>query len=258
MPSADVDARLLTAFGPSNSGAAAPFRIAFFGGSFDPPHRGHLHIAAAVADHFNLHEVWFEPVGHQPLKDPAALSPWPDRLAMTRLACAADQRFLAHEHDAPRQDGLPNYTVDALIALNNSLYRPNSLREQDALYCIVGVDAFRDLNRWHRPVRLLGQAHWIIAGRPGFTLSLEEIQHALPPCQIIPLDHKNLKAFDCYGEKFSTRIYLFDAVNIDISSTTIRDAVRESSQTGTPLPAEIAEMTTPAVLAYIREHHLYN
>jgi len=245
--------RLHTAFAPSVSGAAAPFRIAFYGGTFDPPHLGHLQLATAVADHFDLHEVWFEPVGLQPLKDPAALSPYPHRLAMTRLACAADPRFVAQEHDAPRKDGLPNYTVDALIALNNSLYRPNALRLDDALYCIVGVDAFRDLDRWHRPVRLLGQAQWIVAGRPGFTLSLEEIERALPPCEITPLIDRNLTAFDCLGDKFSTRIYLFDAVSVDISSTQVRDGFRVG---GAALDQSEA-CIPPGVADYIRQHKLY-
>jgi nicotinate-nucleotide adenylyltransferase len=257
MPSSVIETRLETAFGPSASGGAAPFRIAFFGGSFDPPHLGHIHIASAVADHFDLHEIWFEPAGRQPLKEASSLSPYADRLAMTRLACQADARFVAHEHDAPRADGLPNYTVDALIALNNSLYRPNALRANDALYCIVGIDAFRDLPLWHRPVRLLGQAQWIVAGRPGFSISLEEIERALPPCAITPLTDRGLAAFDCVGEKFSTRVYVFDAVKMDISSTQIRDAAREAYRAGLKLPAQIAAQITPAVAEYIREHGLY-
>jgi nicotinate-nucleotide adenylyltransferase len=242
-----IAARLETAFGPKAVGEAPPFRVAFFGGSFDPPHLGHLQIAAAAADRFSLDQVWFEPAGQQPLKDPASLSPYVDRLAMTRLACASNPRFVVHEHDAPRRDGLPNYTVDALIALNNSL------SHNDALFCIVGVDAFRALDRWHRPVRLLGQAHWIIAGRPGFTLSLDEIRHALPPCDITPLTDRDLSAFDCVGEKFSTRLYLFDAVHVDISSTQIREGIRAGAAARTQAESQLP----PAVADYIRTHNLY-
>jgi nicotinate-nucleotide adenylyltransferase len=236
-------ARLETAFGPKATGAAAPFRIAFFGGSFDPPHLGHTGIAAAAADRFDLDEVWFEPAGVQPLKPPTALSPYADRLAMTRLACQCDPRFVAHQHDAPRTDGLPNYTVDALIQLNNTL------SGNDTLFCIVGVDAFRELDRWHRPIRLLGQAQWIVAGRPGFSLTLEEMQQALPPCTISQITDRGLTAYDCVGDKFSTRVYLFDSLRLDISATQVRLALRAGA------PAD--EWIAPPVAEYIRTHNLY-
>jgi nicotinate-nucleotide adenylyltransferase len=248
-----TEARLQTAFAPSSARRIDPFRIAFFGGSFDPPHNGHLQIASAVADRFELNEIWFEPAGLQPLKDPSSLSSYEDRFEMTRLACATDpvyaSRFVAHRHDAPRRDGLPNYTVDALIALNNSL----ALSHNDALFCIVGIDAFRGLDRWHRPVRLLGQAHWIICSRPGSTLSIDEVERVLPPCNITPISDFDLAAFDCAGEKFSTRLYLFDHVHVDISSTHIREGIRAGGSTR----AEAESMLPPSVVAYIHDHNLY-
>src|SRR5664280_320115 len=62
-------------------------RVAFFGGTFDPIHRGHLGLASAAADAFALDRVLFAPVGQQPLKSAPAIASFADRLAMVRLAC---------------------------------------------------------------------------------------------------------------------------------------------------------------------------
>ena len=63
-----------------------PVRVAFFGGSFDPPHLGHLAVARAARDAFQLDTVLFAPVGAQPLKPEGSAAGFEDRLAMTRLA----------------------------------------------------------------------------------------------------------------------------------------------------------------------------
>src|ERR1039458_9462915 len=88
-------------------------RVALFGGTFDPIHRGHLALASAAASAFALDRVLFAPVGRQPLKA-APTAAFADRLEMTRLAVAfaADPRFVVSSVDAPRPNGAPNYTVD--------------------------------------------------------------------------------------------------------------------------------------------------
>src|SRR5580698_4249203 len=96
-------------------------RVALFGGSFDPPHHGHIAIATAAADVFDLDSVLFAPVGRQPLKADGASASFADRLAMVELACGADKRFAASDLDAPRGDGGPNYTVEALAALHKAM-----------------------------------------------------------------------------------------------------------------------------------------
>src|ERR1700751_930879 len=68
-------------------------RVALFGGTFDPPHHGHIAIATAAADVFDLERVLFTPVGRQPLKPDGTPATFADRLAMVKVACTLDQGF---------------------------------------------------------------------------------------------------------------------------------------------------------------------
>jgi nicotinate-nucleotide adenylyltransferase len=139
-------------------------RVALFGGSFDPPHRGHVAIARAAADSFRLNSVLFAPAGRQPLKERGAGASYEHRLRMTELACAEDPRFAVSTLDAPRSDGLPNYTVQTLEALRSS--------QPDAhLFNLAGADSFHTLAHWREPHRLLQLAEWIVVSRPGFELT---------------------------------------------------------------------------------------
>ena len=94
-------------------------RIAFFGGSFDPPHRGHLTIAHAAQSALSLDTVLFAPVGAQPLKPDGSTAGFQDRVAMTRLAIAGEPNFALSLADAPKPANTPkfNYTIDTLLAL---------------------------------------------------------------------------------------------------------------------------------------------
>ncbi len=95
-------------------------RVALFGGSFDPPHHGHIAIATVAADVFDLDSVLFAPVGRQPLKPSRMPAPFADRLAMVELACERDARFSVSDLDAPRPDGAPNYTIQTLATLQEA------------------------------------------------------------------------------------------------------------------------------------------
>lgn len=197
-------------------------RVALFGGTFDPPHRGHLSIALAAADAFHLDSVLFAPTGRQPLKHSGEAAPFPDRLAMTSLVCAQDKRFEASTLDAPRPDNLPNYTVDALAELQRKL--PDAV-----LFNLVGADSFLDLPRWREPDRLLELAEWIVASRPGFSLDNLSSLHLTP--------HQR------------SRIHLLQTVHEAISATDLRQRLRTGDPCTDLLPAAVAE--------YIQSHHLY-
>jgi nicotinate-nucleotide adenylyltransferase len=197
-------------------------RVALFGGSFDPPHHGHIAIATAAADVFDLEQVLFAPVGRQPLKTERAPAPFADRLAMVELACGGDERFIVSEIDAPRVDGLPNYTVDTLTALREEM-------PEARLFHLVGADSFLDLRRWREPDRLLELAEWIVVSRPGFALA------ELSPLGLTPLQRG--------------RVHLLQTVHEDVAATNLRERL----EAGDPC----VDVLAPGVSAYIESHHLY-
>jgi len=199
-------------------------RIALFGGTFDPPHLGHLAIAtaAADADAFQLDSVLFAPAGRQPLKLNDTPSSFADRLAMTTLACAEDERFHASTIDAPRHDGLPNYTADTLAELAQTM-------PATVLYNLVGADSFLSLPHWRDPARLLALAEWIVVSRPGF--SLDDLSAlALTPAQ-------------------RARVHLLETVHEEVSATLLRERLRTGDPCADLLPATVA--------GYIKAHRLY-
>ena len=197
-------------------------RVALFGGSFDPPHHGHIAIATAAADVFDLDKIFFAPVGRQPLKPEGIPASFADRLAMLTIACRVDRRFDVSELDAPRSDGLPNYTVQTLAALHDAM--------RDArLFNLVGADSFLGFRRWHDPERLLELAEWIVVSRPGFPLA-DLSALALTPYQ-------------------RGRVHLLQTVHEDVAATNLRERLEAGDR--------CTEVLDPAVSAYIEAHHLY-
>jgi len=194
-------------------------RVAFFGGTFDPIHRGHLAIAAAAADQFSLDSILFAPTGVQPLKPASPTAGFPDRLAMTALACTADTRFAPSSLDAPRLDGLPNYTVHVLTELRQRM--PGI-----TLYNLVGVDSFLDLPRWHEPELLLELAEWIVVSRPGFSLNPQAL-----------------------AKEQRARVHPLDSVHEDVSATELRRRLLLCDPCLDLIPAPVSE--------YIETHGLY-
>jgi nicotinate-nucleotide adenylyltransferase len=197
-------------------------RVALFGGSFDPPHHGHIAIATAAADVFDLDKVFFAPVGRQPLKPEGVPASFADRLAMVELACGVDPRFDVSDLDAPKSDGSPNYTVQTLATLQEAM--PDA-----RLFNLVGADSFLDLRRWHEPGRLLDLAEWIVVSRPGFPLA-------------------NLSALGLTPRQRG-RVHLLQTVHEDVAATDLRERLETGDQ--------CVDVLDPAVSAYIQAHHLY-
>jgi nicotinate-nucleotide adenylyltransferase len=197
-------------------------RVALFGGSFDPPHRGHLAIATAAADALGLDRVLFAPVGRQPFKLASAPTPFADRLAMVSAACEMDDRFVASTLDAPRVDGTPNYTVNTLTRLREEV-------PEARIYSLVGADSFLGLPHWHDSERLMALAEWIVVSRPGF-----------------PLDGIDGAA---WVKEHENRIHWIESVHEDVAATDLRLLLEAGEACEDLLPA--------AVSAYIREHRLY-
>ena len=203
-------------------------RVALFGGTFDPPHLGHMGIARAAAEALALETVLFAPVGHQPLKPGMTLTSFADRFAMVRLACERERgapagvRFVASTIDAPQPNGEPNYTVDTLERLRREM-------PEATIFNLVGADSFLTLRKWREPERLLELAEWIVASRPGY--SLEDLSAV------------------ALTEAERARVHLLETVHYDVSSTTLRSRLAEGEECRELLPAPVAD--------YIQSHGLY-
>ncbi len=222
-------------------------RIAFFGGSFDPPHRGHLAIARAAIERLALDTVWMAPVGAQPLKPGGFSTSYADRLAMVELAVAGDPAIVASAIDAPRSDGKPNYTIDVLTSITASL------PPGDKLFFLLGADALLSLKQWHGAEQLPFLLDFIVAGRPGF--SFEEFPEALPAAIRVERELSDggvagIVEWSLRNESGAhSYLYLMPDLHEDISATHIRAALAgEESEEG---------VLSPDVLRYIREKGLY-
>jgi nicotinate-nucleotide adenylyltransferase len=197
-------------------------RLALFGGSFDPPHRGHVAIARAAADRFALNFIAFAPAGRQPLKSHGSGASFKDRMRMVELASREDRHFITSDLDAPHADGSPNYTVDALARLGRAI--PDA-----KLFNLVGADSFHSLAQWREPERLLDLAEWIVVSRPGYEL-------AEPPGITLSVAQR-------------ARIHLLDSIHEDVAATDLRERLRHGDRCEDLLPAAVAD--------YIQQHHLY-
>src|SRR3974377_2066203 len=147
-------------------------RVAFFGGSFDPPHLGHLAVAHAAMAALALDTVVFLPVGRQPFTPSGSSAGFDDRVEMTRLAIEGESAFRLSFADAPRPSGQPNYTLDSLLAVKKEL--PQTCE----LYCLMGADAFGSFQHWFRAAEIPYVAPLIVVSRPG--QPLHDLQASLP------------------------------------------------------------------------------
>lgn len=133
-------------------------RIGVFGGTFDPPHLGHLVAAGDAADALGLGRVVWIPSALHPFKGESVRTPPALRLEMTRAAIAGDPRFEADDLELRRQG--PSYTVDTLRELH--------ARHPGAeLFFLTGADNLRDLPKWREPEEVVRLARLVVVSRQG-------------------------------------------------------------------------------------------
>jgi len=237
-------------------------RWAFFGGSFDPPHSGHLAVARAARAALHLDRVLFAPVGAQPLKPQGSTASFQHRVAMTRLAIASEPGFELSLADAP--SNAPNYTYDTLLRLRAQM--PSG----GTLFCLMGADSFLGLRQWHRGTEIPFIAPLIVASRPGQQLlDLPDVLPAglsiepegAPPAASSPDQASTVKRCPSELNCLTLRnaagdtapFYLLPGLHVDISASQIRTQVRAARGR---LPAG-HELLSDAVAEYIAAHGLY-
>lgn len=238
-------------------------RVAFFGGSFDPPHLGHLAVARAALAALSLDKVLFAPVGTQPLKPAGSTASYEDRVEMTRLAIRADAAFEVSRTDAPKPGGKPNYTLETLLAVKNDL--PQDCR----LFCLMGADSFAGLQQWFRAAEIPFVAPLIVASRPG--QPLRDLEALLPKGLELEWEgatdstHPDAKApagaLRCYTVVNQTGqralFYVLPDLDIPISASSIRERIRQQLREGGHILAPGDALLPAQVAEYIRAKGLY-
>ena len=151
--------------------------IGLFGGTFDPIHHGHLALARAAQERFELGRIYFVPANIPPHKHRQALTSYFHRYAMVVLATMGEKAFVPSLLEAPeaaaavevnRKDQSPpasprpNYTIDTVRRLRQTL------KKSDRLFLLIGMDAFQDIAKWHEAEALFRECEFIVASRPGF------------------------------------------------------------------------------------------
>lgn len=137
-------------------------RLGVYGGTFDPPHLGHLVAASETCEALGLDRVLWVPSAVHPLKAGRVRTAPELRLEMVRAAVAGDPRFAADDLELRRQG--PSYTVDTLRALR--------AREPGAeLFLVTGADILGELHRWRAPDEVLRLATLVVVSRAGEALS---------------------------------------------------------------------------------------
>lgn len=195
-------------------------RIGILGGTFNPPHLGHLICAQEAYRELGLDQVMFVPAGIPPHK-PVETEPGPEhRLELCRLAVSGEDRFVVSDLELRREG--PSYTVDTLRMLS-------SQAPDNELFLILGADIAAGLPQWREPEQVLELATVAIAKRRGTARSA--VQSAL----------RQLAG----GE----RARFFQMPRIGISSTMVRRRVRA----GLPIRYFVPD----GVVEYIEAHGLY-
>jgi nicotinate-nucleotide adenylyltransferase len=215
-------------------------RVGVFGGTFDPPHLGHLILAEEIREAFDLTEVLFMPCNEPPHKDREGLTEAKHRFAMVVAATLHNPAFVASPIEVNRSG--KSYSIDTVRELDETL------GDDTEIVFITGLDAFLDIETWEDWEQFLDLCHVIVVSRPGH--GFEEVAklperigertidlrgNDSPPADLFPADGR--------------AIFLSDAVHIDISSTEARERIAGGQSVRYKVPAEVER--------YIRAHGLY-
>jgi nicotinate-nucleotide adenylyltransferase len=232
--------------------------VGIFGGTFDPIHRGHLALAEAAAERFGLKQVLFVPANVPPHKQKQPVTSFVHRYAMLALATADQKHFVPSLLEAPDADAelrsaspgrrpvstRPSYTIDTVRLVKKSL------RKADRLFFLIGIDAFRDIAKWHEAKALLSECAFVVASRPGFSLGnvAESLPDGLrPPAAVTKPFQKQAATGDLILPGLT--LHLLEGVQQDVSATVIRQAAAQGKPLGRWLDPRVAE--------YVRKMGLY-
>lgn len=196
-------------------------KYGILGGTFDPPHNGHLKIAAAARSALGLAQIVFIPAGQPPHKLDDPVSPAATRLAMLELALARHPNFVISRLELLRAG--PSYTVDTLRELHQTL------GDDAEIYFIMGMDSLQNFHTWHQPQEIVKLCKLAVLRRPGFDVDLDTLEKQVPGA--------------------TASVVIIPGPEFDISASEIRARVRRGES--------IRGLVPPAVAAFIKTNRLY-
>jgi len=200
---------------PAKATAREARRVGVLGGTFDPPHIGHLWLATLAADELGLDRVLFVPAAQPPHKRRRRVTAAAHRLLMTRLAIATDPLFELSGIEMERPG--PSYTVDTMEELQRAY------GDSASMFLVMAADSLAQIDTWREPERILAMAEWAVGPRPG---------SAAP-------------STDWLRERFgasASRIHLLDGPGLAVSATQIRERVAAGRAIRYLVPRAVEEL----------------
>lgn len=196
-------------------------KVAIYGGSFNPIHLAHVKLADYAVNELELDELYFMPAFISPFKQDKKMAESKDRLAMIESVLDYNPKFKLSDYEIDNEN--VSYTIKTLDYFS---------KELDAkLYYVVGFDALLTLDTWYKGEEILSKYSLITAKRPDSS----EIEA--------------LTKINSFIRKYNSEIHILDMPEIDISSSDIRNRIKDGKS--------IKELVLPATEEYIIEHNLY-
>ncbi len=213
-------------------------RIAYFGGTFDPVHNGHLNIGRSLVARFQLDEFFFLPAFHAPHKPDRPPTSAYHRHAMLALATQSDPKLSVSTLELEKRE--KRYTIDTLADLR-------VLHPKDEIFFVMGADSWNDIRTWRDWESVLLGVNHLVVTRPGFPLLTDHVSDAIRE-RIVDLRSDQGSSSVKRGD--ADRIYFTDAVIYDVSATELRTDLADGHlDRKDDVPAEVAK--------YIEKYELY-
>ena len=211
-------------------------RIAFYGGSFDPIHNGHLAIAKELTKLFALDEFNFVPAFHAPHKKDKQVSSAFHRYSMLALATNNESKIKIStiELDAPERP----YTIETQGKIKAQF-------SESQIFFVIGADSWAEIDTWRDWENVLTATNIIVVTRPDYEITFS---HVTDVARERIVDLRGKMEFATNSE---AKIYITDAVNLDISATEIRQKVKENADGW-------QEFVPKEIVNYIEKYGLYS
>ena len=204
-----------------------PGVIAVFGGTFDPPHWGHVRAAEAVRDRMGVEAVWLAPARIPPHRATPRL-PAEERLRLVEEAVAGRERLLASPVELEREG--PSFTIDTLDGLAAGRGRPAG---EAAVLFVVGSDAFREIRTWSRYEQLLERHPVLVHRRAGCAIA--------EAVAVLPRRFRARVTADLSAPLLPPRILTLDMDLPDPRSYRIRELLKQQTPVHHLVPPRVAD-----------------